>query len=167
MKIATLTFLLACSITVASAGSLRSDIEALDKTVHETMMRKDAVGFTKAMRAATTKDFKYVENGKTMSFDKMVEGIKSGFALMKKMLAADPKILTVKEKGNTGVATIQHNLSGIMVGPDKKNHTMTFTGVSTDIYRKEGGKWKMTSMTWTSQKMFMDGKPLAPGKSAG
>jgi hypothetical protein len=151
-------------LCVASAQSLRSQIEAANKTTHKLMMAKDVKGLTKEWKGAATADFKYVDAGRTMNMDQMCQGMAMGLGQMKKLLKADSKILSVKEKGNTGTSTTDHIMEGVTVGPDKKPHTMTFKGVSTETYVKQGGKWKMSKMAWGKQTMLMDGKPMPTGR---
>jgi hypothetical protein len=58
--------------------------------------------------------------------------------------------------------TISHNLSGTTMGQDKKLHKFEMGGVSKNDWRREGGVWKMSTFTWISEKMTMDGKPFDP-----
>jgi hypothetical protein len=54
-----------------------------------------------------------------------------------------------------------------MMGPDKKSHTMSFSGTSTNTYVKVKGKWLMSVMSWGKSTMMMDGKPMDPSKMGG
>ena len=164
MKVLVVTVAASALLCVASAQSLRSQVEAANKTTHKLMMAKDVKGLTKEWKGAATKDFKYVEAGRTMNMDQMCQGMAMGLGGMKKVLKADSKPLSVKEKGNTGTSTTSHVMEGITVGPDKKSHTVTFTGVSTETYVKQGGKWKMSKMVWGKQTTLMDGKPMPTGQ---
>ncbi len=144
----------------ATAQSLRSQIDAANKTSGRLMMAKDLKGLTRHWKAGMTPDFKYVEAGRTQSFDQMAAGMAMGLGQMKKLTKAESKTLTLKEAGNTATATTRHTMVGMMTGEDKKTHTMTFTGVSADTYVKKGGKWKMSKMSWIKQSSLMDGKPM-------
>lgn len=126
------------------------------------MKKKDFATLSKQMKAGTTSDFKYTEEGKTQTFDQMMQNMKMGLGMMNKLTVCSTKLLTLKEKGDKAVATNQHMMVGTMTAPDKKTHTMSFSGVSENTYVKQGGKWKMASMTWKSMKQTMDGKPI-PG----
>lgn len=148
----------------ASADNLRSQIEAMNKTMHTVMMKKDINGFVKAVKGGITSDFKYSEQGRSMTFDEMVAGMRQGFAMMQKMTAADSKIVSLKEKGNAATCTTGHVMKAVTMDGKKKPHKMEFTGTSIETYRKEKGKWKMASMTWSDQKITMDGKPLQAGQ---
>ncbi|MBS1724957.1 MAG: hypothetical protein JSS66_18615 [Armatimonadetes bacterium] len=165
----TLPLLATCLLvtSVAHAANLRSSINSMASKVHATFMKKDADAFAKVVRPAVTSDFKYVENGKTMTFDEMVEGMRQGLAQMSKITSATTKILTLTEKGNMGSTTEMHTMSGVNMGQDKKMHKMTFSGKTKCEYRKVKGTWKMASMTWVSQTMTMDGKKMDPSKMGG
>ena len=157
-------------IASANAQSLRSQIEAADKTIHKCFIAKDVKGFATFLKGEVTSNFQYVEAGKAMNFDQMVKGMDQGLAGFSKITKADSKIVTLVEKGNTASATIHHTMEGTMVGQDKKTHKMTFTGLSTDNYVKQAGKWKMSKMTWGKQTMLLDGKPMnmdMPGSGKG
>ena len=147
-----------------ASADLRSEINTMNAKVRACMMKLDMDGFVKLVKPGVTKDFKYSENGKSMNFDQMVATMRQSFATMKKVTAATTKTLALKVTGNTGVATSAHSMSVVTMGPDKKSHTMTFTGTSSDHYRNENGTWKMSSMTWKNDKMLMDGKPMDMSK---
>jgi hypothetical protein len=168
MKALTFTVALVGIVAAAQADTLRSQIEAMNKTVGASMMKRDIGGFVKACKGGMTKDFKYVEAGKSESFDKMAEGVKMGFSQMAKVSVAKSKILSLTEKGNKATALTEHTMAYSSVpGPDKKSHTVTMVGTSTDTYVKVGSRWMMSSMTWGSQKMTMDGKPMDMSKMGG
>lgn len=151
----------------AFAGDLKSEIEAVNKKVHAAFMKKDVKAFEAALKDRVTADFKHVENGVSQDFKTMCEQMKQGFAMAKKVIGSDTKVLSVKESGNSATATVVHKMTMIMTGPDKKDHKYEFSGTSTDQYKKIGGKWKMASMTWKEQKLLMDGKPMDMSKMGG
>jgi hypothetical protein len=80
--------------------------------------------------------------------------------MITKFKVCSAKLITIKRHGNTAVGTLKHTMVGSMIGPDKKPHTMSFTGISEDTYVKQNGKWKMSMMSWKSSKELMDGKPM-------
>lgn len=147
----------------AHAESLQAHIEAGSKAVHKFMMARDVKGFTKYMKGGVTPDFQYVEDGRTLNFDKMCAGMQMGLGQMKKMIRADVKLVSLSEKGNTAVAMTTHVMEGISVGADKKPHKLSFGGTSADTYIKTGGKWKLSKMAWVKQSVNIDGKPLQMG----
>lgn len=137
----------------------------MNTKVQAALVKRDIAAFIKVVKPRVTSDFKHVENGQTMNFDQMVETMKTSFQMMKKVTHSQAKIVTLKVKGNVGTSTETHSMTGLMTGEDKKTHTLTFSGTTTNTYRKEGGVWKLAVMKWTSQKMAMDGKPMgAPGQ---
>ncbi len=167
MKKFTLAFAILALCAVAGADALRSQIDAMNKTMHTVMMNRDINAFIKAVKGGVTKDFKYSEQGKAQTFDQMVAGMKGGFAMMTKVTAADSKVLSLTERGNSATCTTQHTMMGITMDPKHKAHKLGFTGTSVETYRKEKGKWLMSSMSWKSQQMTMDGKPLHQPRGAG
>lgn len=160
MKLFAVTIAASALLCVASAQSLKSQIDAANKATVRLMMAKDVKGLAKHWKAGATANFQYVEANRPMTMDQMVQGMTVGLGGMKKLLKADAKLLSVKEKGKTGSSTTSHIMEGITLGPDKKPHTVTFKGVSTEAYVKQGGKWKMSKMEWSKQTMLMDGKPM-------
>jgi len=144
---------------VASAENLRGMIRTMDKKIHHAFMTRNGDEFEKITRAGVTSDFKYTENGKTMTYDEMLAEMKQSFGMMVKMESADSKTLSLSQHGDEATARTQHRMVSIVNGPDKKTHKMVYSGVSKDGYRKEDGQWKLASMEWVSEKMTMDGKP--------
>jgi hypothetical protein len=160
MKAFTIAIALLASYAVALADGLRTQVNASMKTITAAMKKKDFATLSKQMKAGSTADFKYVEDGRTQTLDEMLEGMKMGLGMMQKLTACNVKLLKLQEHGKTAVGSMEHNMVGTMMGQDKKTHTMSFTGVSEHTYVNVGGKWKMSSMTWKSQKQTMDGKPV-------
>jgi hypothetical protein len=160
VKRLTLVLALLAVLTAAHADGLRAQIEASNKIITTAMKKKDFATLAKEMKAGSTADFKYTENGQTQNLDQMLQGMKGGLSMMNKLTVCTSKLITLKQKGNTATGTSQHTMVGTVKGNDKKTHTMSFTGIAEDTYVKEGGKWKMASMTWKSQKQTLDGKPV-------
>ncbi len=167
MKAISLPLVLVCLVTVASADSLRSEIKSLNGMVQKAMLSKDMKSLGKKMKSGVTSDFKYMERGQAMNFDTMVKMMDQGMASFAKVTQAKSEILTLKETGKSAAGTTRHTVSGMIMGPDKKQHTMLMVGVSSDTYKKVGGKWKMSSMSWKDEKTTMDGKPFDPSKMGG
>lgn len=133
------------------------------------MKKKDFPTLTKALKEGMTKDFTYVEDGRKQTIDQMISNMKMGLSSMSTIKVAEAKTVSLKQHGNGATAMTHHKMGGIVKGPDGKSHEMLFEGRSTDTYRKEGGKWKMSKMVWSTYKMSMDGKPmnLGAGGAAG
>jgi hypothetical protein len=163
MKALTLALTFLAAVAFAHAADLRTHIAASSQTIANAIKKKDFATLNKEIRAGTTSDFKYIENGKSETIDVMMQGMKMGLAMMDKITVCKTKTLTLKQKGNTAVCTMEHTMVGRMKGQDKKTHTMSFTGVSEDTYVNQGGKWKMSSMAWKSQKQSMEGKAVPSG----
>ena len=153
--------------SMASAESLESTVKKAYKLSNAALLKHDINGFVKAMKPTVTADFQYVEHGASMSFDKMVEGMKMGMATMSKITASKSEIKSVKESGSTGTIKAFHMMAGTMVGPDKKTHTMEYGGNTVETCVKVKGVWKMSKMVWGDSYMKMDGKPFNPAKVSG
>jgi hypothetical protein len=160
MKALTLTIAFFAALALAQADSLRAQIDASNKTITNAMVKKDFATLSKEMKAGSTKDFKYTEAGQAQNLDEMLKNMKMGLGMMETLTVCEAKLLTLKQTGKTAVGTMHHKMVGKMKGQDKKTHTMSFSGVSQNTYVNDGGKWKMSSMTWKSQSQTMDGKPV-------
>jgi hypothetical protein len=160
MKVLVITLLALISVSLVFGQTLRAQLESSDAKVLKAMKAKDMATIEKLFTAASTKDFLYVENGQKQDMKTMLQNMKLGFQSMKKITKATLKTLTLKQTGDKAVSTRQHAMDGIMVGPDGKEHKMSFSGVSEDQYVRVKGKWLMKRMEWKSQKMLMDGKPM-------
>jgi hypothetical protein len=154
-------------VFVALADDVRSQIKILGTQVSAALMKKDIAAFSAAMKGNVTSDFKYYDNAKAkpMTFDQMVGGMKMGLAMISQMKSADDRLLSLKTVGDTTTAKTIHSLVGLIADPKtKRNHTMSFSGVSVDVFKKVGGSWKMSSMTWLSQGRKMDGVSVSTAK---
>lgn len=160
MKALTISLLAILTICLAFGQALRAQLESSDAKVLKAMKNKDMGTIEKLFTAGSTKDFVYVENGQKQDLKTMLQNMKGGFDMMKKITRATLKTLTLKQTGDKAVSTRQHVMEGIITGADKKEHKMSFSGVSEDRYVRQNGKWLMQRMEWKSQKMLMDGKPL-------
>jgi hypothetical protein len=147
-------------LTVSFAADTRAQINASLKTISAAMKKKDAAYLEKVMKAQTTADFEYTEAGKVQKFPQFIANMKMGVTMMDTMSVCEAKLLTLKQKGNKAFTTMRHVMVGTMKGEDKKSHTMAFDGVSENTYVKQGGVWKMATMTWKKMKQTMDGKPM-------
>lgn len=163
------TFFVLAGLVVASAlafagDSLRSAILVVGKPIERALMHKDVAAFAKAVRPNVTDDFTYSDaGGKPMDFDTMVQEMKQSLSAYTKITLATSRIVSVKQKGDTGAAVERHEMKGYTLGPDKKKHNLVFIGTSTESYKKVGGKWLMSSMVMKTDKLTMDGKPMSMG----
>ncbi|MBL8048311.1 MAG: nuclear transport factor 2 family protein [Chthonomonas sp.] len=156
-----------CSIAALSlAGGLKDMVMATNNAVIKAIKAKDVAAFEKAVKPTVTKDFKYIEMGRTMDYKTMVSNMKMGFQMMDKVEKAEVKLISCKESGNKGTAVYVVDMVNTMMGEDKKVHKIGFKGKSTDMYVKVNGKWMCKQMTWTEVVMTMDGKPFDPSKMA-
>lgn len=165
MKILTVTFA-ALSLVAVSNADLRSDINAMNLKIGKAMVKGDMKALDAMFKAGMTSDFKYEEGGKTMTYDQMMAQMKASMSSLK-CTSAVAKLRTLKEKGNMGTSTESHMMKGTMTGPDKKPHSMTMSGMSTNTYVKVGKMWKMSKMSWGKSTMMMDGKPMDMSKMGG
>ncbi len=166
MKLLTVTFA-ALSLVAVSNADLRSDINAMNLKIGKAMVKGDMKALDAMFKPGMTKDFKYEEGGKTMTYDQMMAQMKASMSAMK-CTSAVAKLVTLKEKGNMGTSTESHVMTGTMTGgPDKKLHKVSFSGMSTNTYVKVGKMWKMSKMSWGKSTMMMDGKPMDMSKMGG
>ena len=164
MKIQLFALALIATAGTASASSLRSEIETMNRAVLRSMMKQDISMFVRLEKGNVTPDFKYTESGQSLDFDTMVKMMKKGFAMYTKMVSATTKTIKVTENGKTGTSMSIHHTAGKIMGADKKSHLLVVDGKSSGTYVKVNGKWMMSGMHWLSTKMTMDGKPMAPEK---
>ena len=165
MKLIALSFA-ALSLAAVSSADLKSELKEMNARVGNAMVKGDMKNLEAMMKAGVTKDFTYTESGQTMNFSQMMEMMKQSMGAMK-TTSAHTDIVTVKEKGNMGVATQKRTMTGTMTGPDKKSHKMSFNGTTTDTFVKVGKEWKMSKMVWGKNTMMMDGKPMNMPKMSG
>jgi hypothetical protein len=154
-------------LSVAFADDIRSEIKPVSDEVCKALSNRDITAFKKALTGKVTADFKYFDTptAKPMNFDQMVATMKMGLSQMSKVTLADERLLsTSKQVGDSITVLTIHHMTGLTTpGPDKKTHSMSFAGVSTDVYKKVGGKWLLSSMTWKSTEQKMDGHRMKPG----
>ena len=164
MKTVSLSIVFISLVTTASADALRDQITAANAGYHKAMIKNDMKAMEAMMKNNITSDFTYEEMGRKLNFDQMITQMKAGMGAMKKITEANSKLITLKETGTKATATTLRSMAGVTMGPDKKQHTMAFSGTTTDTYVKQGGKWKFSKMVWGKQTMSMDGKVMDPSK---
>ena len=159
------------SIALCVAGPVdefRTQVNSQAKKYEAAMLKKDLKQFKKLLDTYTTKDFKYTENGQTMSKQQMFEMMSTSVKGFQKVTKFKSRILTAQVQGDKATATVSNLMEGTMIGPDKKKHTMSFGGNTVESFVKQGKTWKMSSMEWKTSEMKQDGKVVpAPGQKAG
>src|SRR5579885_2078526 len=115
MKARVLALSIVALAALGQAQSLKSEIQAMNKPISKVMKKKDIEGFKKLVKDSVTPDFKYSEDGRSMSFDDMVAGMKQGFAMYSAITRADTKIVNVKQKGSAGTAVEKHTMEGTAI----------------------------------------------------
>jgi hypothetical protein len=157
-------------LTVAVADDLRTQLGSMGDAVQKAMMNRDIAAFNMALKGRVTPDFKYYEtaSAKPMTYDQMIAGMKMGFASMSSVKMAEMKVLSVKpdkvDMADSATVVTSHHMSAITTDAKKKSHVMTFSGTSIDTYKKVGGNWLMSSMTWKLQETKLDGHRMKPGQ---
>ena len=107
-----------------------------------------------------TSDFKDVQDGKTQDSKTFIANYTMTIAMTDKVTAHSNRIISLKESGSKATGEVEKKMKGTMKTPDKKIHTIDWTGLFTEEYRKVDGKWKTSKMTAGKQKFLMDGKPV-------
>jgi hypothetical protein len=162
-----LTLVLATFAIGAQADTLRSQVEAGNLAVSSAIKQKDFVKLEKVIKSEITPNFAYLEEGRQLTVDRMVAGMKMGLSRMGKLTVVKTKILSSKEMGSTATFTNLHTIEAKSTGPDKKIHTVLMTGTSVNTYVKKGTIWKLSKMDWKNGAMTMDGKPMDMSKMGG
>lgn len=140
-------------------ADLRSDIIAANKRLEKAAMAKDIKAAETIMKETMTSNFKYMQDGKAQDLKTFMGNYTASIAMTDKVTSHSTRIISLKETGNKATAELEKKMTGTLKMPDKKPHTMDWTGVFTEEYRKVGGKWKTAVMTAGKQKFLMDGKP--------
>lgn len=154
-------FILALVATIGLVhADLRSEILAARQKQENAAKAKDVKAAEATLRAFMTPDFKYVQGKEVQDAKTFIGNYTSSIAMMDKISASSTKILSLKETGNTATGKVELHMVGTMKNPDKKVHTMDWTGIFNEEYRKVGGKWKTAKMIAGPQKFLMDGKPV-------
>jgi len=167
-KIGTVKLALLSALTVgvaatAPAETLKQYLDSMAGKYEKTIKDKDIASFKKLMEANSTKDFKYTEEGQTMGRDQMLAMMGQGFKMMGTMTKSESKRLSLKANETSGTCVELHIIEYKQKAPGQtKMSLISYTGKSTDSYKKINGKWKLTSMVWADTKWTMDGKPFNP-----
>lgn len=135
-------------------------MRAARQKLEKAVMAKDGKGAEAAMRESLTPDFRYVQGGKVQDLKTYIDNFTASIGMMEKITSSSTRVISLKETGDTASGQIEHVMTGTMKSPNKKAHTMRWSGVFTEGYRKVGGKWKTATMTAGAQKFLVDGKPV-------
>jgi ketosteroid isomerase-like protein len=142
-----------------SHADLRAEIMAARNKQEKAAKAKDVNGAKAALKSFMTPDFTFVQDGKVQDAKTFIENFTASLVMMDKITSSTTRIVSLKESGKTGSGKVELHMTGTMKGSDKKIHSMNWTGLFTEEYRKVGGKWKAAKMTAGPQKFLMDGKP--------
>ena len=155
------------AFTSVAMADLKSEITTYNKKMEQVFLKNDFKTFAKLTKEVCTKDFKYIEGGKSMNYDQMLAMMKGSFSGgMGKVTKAETKVVSAKEKGNTGTSKVIYTM--VMTSKEGgKTHVTKMVGNVENTYRKEGGKWKTSIMDWKDTKMTVDGKPMDMSKMGG
>lgn len=162
MKIQKMIALVALSVAAAIAcaqGSVKAWQKEYDKA-EKAFERLDI----KQIMSWMAPDATMTSMGKTETKAQAEASMKQWFAMMKN-LKCDFKVTSVKEKGDMAMVVAKTKMMGMMkpMGNDKKAHMMGSAATETFTWRKMKGKWMITRIVTTDEKMTMDGKPYKPG----
>ena len=147
----------------ACHADLKSDLNAHNKKLDAAMKAKDLKGLESLMRGSVSPDFRFYQDGKSQDFKTFIGNLTMSIAMMETVTVASTRVLGLAVEGAKGVmgaSRVEHTLAGTMRTPDKKVHTTRWVGVFGESYRKVGGQWKTVRISTTSQKYWMDGKPV-------
>ena len=160
--------MLAVALCVAGPeDDFRNQVNRQSKKYEAAMLKKDIKAFGKLLDTYVTKDFKYIENGQTMTKKQMFDQMGMSIKTFQKVTKFKSRIITAQVQGNKATATVSNLMEGTMIGPDKKKHTMSFGGNTVESFVKEGKTWKMSSMEWKTSEMKQDGKKIPTPGGAG
>ena len=159
-KVLLATLFVGSLVAAGQAVTLRDHIKMINSKVEVLFKKKDVAGFEKFMRPLVTKDYQFIEEGKSATFDEMVAQLGEGFKMLGDVTATRARLLTLKETGDSATSTQSHDIYCVNIGADKKQHKMAFLGRSTHTYVRVNGKWLLSKMQVTSTKVTMDGKPM-------
>ena len=141
-----------------SHADLRSELNAFHAKVERASKAKDVKGAEAAYRAGVTSDFKYVQDGQTQDLKTFLANFSASIAMTDKVTSASVRIISLTEHGNKATGKVERRMKGT-IKMQQKLHSIDWTGLFTEEYRKVGGKWKTATMTAGKQKFLMDGKP--------
>jgi ketosteroid isomerase-like protein len=155
-----LAFASSAALSTAARADDNADIKAAYVKITKAMKAKDI----KAVMAMGTEDFSETDkSGKTYSGKETAKMMEEHFKSMKTLdvtMSADK--ITVN--GKTATVLGSYNMSGTMVGPDGKTHTMANSGTSKDTLVKTPKGWLFKKVQSLKENMTMDGKPFDPSQ---
>lgn len=148
------------TVSVVAHADLRTQTADTYKKISAAFLKKDIRAFESATKPLMAKDFKFLEQGKAMSYDEMVKNLKVSFDSMKTVQSASVLMVSSHETPKKADSACSHRVEGTMMGPDNKSHKFTMKGTSSETWEKDGKVWKMKTMKWVNQSMTLDGKPF-------
>jgi len=148
------------SIAGICRADLKAELNASNKKLDAAMRAKDLKGLESLMRRSVSSDFKFFQDGKSQDFKTFIGNLTMSIAMMESVTVASTRVLGLTVDGAKGSSQVEHTLAGTMKTPDKKVHSTRWVGVFAESYRKVGGRWKTVKISTTSQKYWMDGKPV-------
>jgi hypothetical protein len=102
-----------------------------------------------------------LSNGQTAGVADMRENAEKMFASSRNNHSVT-KVLSVDQAGNIATANVTQHLSLDIVNPNTgKTAHAELIETDRDIWKLSSGTWKLTKSTAITQKVLIDGKPIA------
>lgn len=158
---------LTLAFVFSKSPNLKREADAHNAAICSAMKSKNLDKLEKILRACTTPDFKYVDQGQEEGFDGMWQSMKMGIGSMSMMETVTNSNSNVKVHGSMGTCITHHHMVGRQMGQDHKTHKLDFSGNSLDTFQLMNGHWMLSRMEWKNQTIKMDGKKIDPSKMGG
>lgn len=145
------------------AAKLSADINAAMNRYESYLRKKDAKGVETTIRSMFAKEFKDTGlTGRTLNLEQFVAQQKMNVATLKSISNLDVKMGDVKVKGSEGSGKGSLVLEAVIFEPNnqKKTHKLKVQSNWNSTFKKVDGKWWIVADKTTSEKVWMNGKPV-------
>lgn len=147
---------------IASAGSLRSDMQTSMNSYCKMIMARNHSGMMKYVNNTFSPDFMYTPlHGEKENREAWVKHMVEEDKMMAKVTMMKLTITKLTEKGDMATGMVTVGYGGVTKAPKgKKADTFKYTGTCSMKMMKMDGKWWVTEIKEITGKAMMNGKEM-------
>ena len=123
-------------------------------------MKRDLNAMKAVMGPRVTPDFKAIVGGHSVTYAYLLDNFRGMFKAFSRISKSTTKIQSLVPNGNAATLKVFSSLVAFGSGPDKKTHRFDLTNTSEDVWKKVGGKWKLSTSTTLAETRSLDGKVI-------
>lgn len=162
LKLLGIPSLIAVSSVIFAADD-KAVITALYAKLDGLTVKKNITDLKKVINETCSKDFTYTgADGASMTLENMLTNMETQMKAIDKVSKSKSNIIKCVIVKDLATLTVRSDTEMTGTNPaDQKKHSIKTSDLSTDTWKKVGGKWMLKSVKVTSSSVWQDGKKIS------